>query len=139
MRRVSFLCCVLTLFVGQVMAHDDKSTYGYIEKVMLVQQKLMISAKLDTGAKSASLNAINISDVDVEGKPYLRFTVPSTQGDRVFTCEYVGQVNIKLRAGEARIARLLRKSIRRPVVRMLIQLGDKTREVHVNLTNRKRF
>lgn len=139
MRVLGILCCLVTLFVGQAMANDEKSTYGYIEKATLVDQKLIISAKLDTGAKSASLNAIAISEVDMDGKPYLRFTVPSKEGDRLFTCEYVGQVNIKLRSGEARVASVLKKSMRRPVVRMSIQLGDKVRVIRVNLTNRKRF
>lgn len=113
--------------------------YGYIEKAILVDKNLTISAKLDTGAKSASLNATHIKEVEVNGKPYLDFIVPSKEGDIPFRCEYVGKVSIKVRPGEPNIDQLLKKSIRRPVVLMNIQLGDKVRTIRVNLTNRKRF
>jgi hypothetical protein len=139
MRLFGILYCLVTLFAGQAMATDEKRVYGYIEKVMLIDQKLMISAKLDTGAKSASLNAKDIKEMTVAGKPFLRFIVPSKEGDRTFTCEYVGDVRIKVRAAEARVAPLLKKSIKRPVVQMPIQLGDKVKTIRVNLTNRKRF
>lgn len=56
-----------------------------------------------------------------------------------FKCEYVGEVRIKVRAGEAQATSLLRKSIQRPVVLMKIRLADKERTIRVNLTNRKRF
>lgn len=121
------------------MASTGKNIYGYIEKVILIDHKLVIPAKLDTGAKSASLNAKLIREVDVDGKPYLRFIVPSAEGDKVFTCEYIGEVNIKIRSGESRVAPVSKKAIRRPVVRMSIQLGNEVRSIRVNLTNRKRF
>ena len=129
----------VALFTGQAMANHQKNIYGYIEKVVLVDRQLAIPAKLDTGAKSASLNARAMSEIEIDGKPYLRFTVPGKQGDHVFTCEYIGEVNIKLRAGESRIDPFSKKSIRRPGVRMTIQIGDQVRKVRVNLTNRKRF
>ena len=121
------------------MADQKKTIYGFIEKVTLVDKKLTLSAKLDTGATSASLNAIKITEVMVNDKPYLHFIVPSKAGDIPFTCEYVGDVNIKMRVGE-RVARLLKRhSIKRPVVKMAIQLGGEVRVIRVNLTNRKRF
>ncbi len=104
-----------------------------------MKKNLTLSAKLDTGAKSASLNATNIKEIEINGKPYLSFIVPSKEGDVEFKCEYVGEVRIKVRAGEAQAASLLRKSIQRPVVLMKIRLADKERTIRVNLTNRKRF
>ncbi len=122
------------------MAGDAKVVYGYIEKVTLLDKKLQVSAKLDTGAKSASLNARSIREVSLDGKAYLRFVVPDKKnGDQEFTCEYIGDVNIKIRSGESRIAPVSKTAIRRPVVRMRVQLGDTVRSIRVNLTNRKRF
>ena len=121
------------------MANNEKIIYGYIEKATLVSKDLTLSAKLDTGAKSASLNAIHINEIEVDGKPYLSFIVPSKEGDILFKCEHVGEVNIKVRAGEAQVNPLLRKSIKRPVVLMRIKLGKKEQVIRVNLTNRKRF
>lgn len=132
-----FLFC--TLIAGQAMATHEKTIYGYIEKAMLVDNELTLSAKLDTGAKSASLNAMKIHEVDVNGKPFLNFIVPSKEGDIPFQCEYVGDVSIKTRAGESRLNRLFKRSIQRPVVLMKVKLADKERTIRVNLANRKRF
>lgn len=139
MRILALLFFFGSLLTGHAMATNEKTIYGYIEKANLVDKQLILSAKLDTGAKSASLNAINISEISVDGKPYLRFTVPSKEGDIPFQCEYVGNVNIKIRAGEIQMGHLLRKSIQRPVVLMRVKLAEKERLIRVNLTNRKRF
>ncbi len=132
-----FLSC--SLLAGNAMANYGNTTYGYIEKATLVDNDLTLAAKLDTGAKSASLNAAKISEININGKPYLNFIVPSKQGDIPFRCEYVGKVNIKIRAGESQLNSLLRRTIKRPVVLMRIKLDGKERMIRVNLTNRKRF
>lgn len=139
MRIWTLLFLLGSLLAGNTMANNEKIIFGYIEKATLVDKDLMLSAKLDTGAKSASLNATHITEIEVNGKPYLQFTVPSKEGDIQFKCEYVGEVNIKVRAGEAQMNPLIRKSIQRPVVLMRIRLAGKERVIRVNLTNRKRF
>ncbi len=130
---------ISSFYMGPVMAKSDSITFGYIEKATLVDQDLTISAKLDTGAKSASLNASHIREIVKNGKPHLSFIVPSRQGDKFFECEYIGKVNIKNRTDESHSYKLLRKSVRRPVVLMNVKLGHKIRKIRVNLTNRKHF
>lgn len=139
MRVFIIYCFSWLLLFGHAMASSEKNIYGYVEKATLVDKDLTLSAKLDTGAKSASLNAINIQEIEVEGKPYLRFVVPSKEGDVLFQAEYVGDVNIKTRALEAKAPALVKKSITRPVVLMRIKMADKERSIRVNLANRKRF
>jgi hypothetical protein len=128
-----------SLLAGHAMANHEKIILGFIEKASLTEKNLTLSAKLDTGAKSASLNATHITEIEIDGKPYLRFIVPSKEGDVEFKCEYVGRVKIKIRAGEAHTTTPLRHSIKRPVVLMNIKLGQEERVIRVNLTNRKRF
>ncbi len=139
MRSRIALFIFISLFVGTLMAKNDAQVYGYVEKVTLIDKNLTLSAKLDTGAKSASLNATNITEIDVKGVPYLRFTVPTKDGDYVFECEYIGKVKIKVRAGEHNINTAKPAPLRRPVVLLNVKLGDKVRAIQVNLTNRKRF
>lgn len=140
MRFLTLLFLSWSLFAGHAMANHEKTTYGYIEKATLADHDLTLSAKLDTGAKSASLNATHITEIDIDGKPYLSFIVPSKEGDVAFKCEYVGRVNIKVRSGEAHAnPLLLHTSIKRPVVLMRVQLGSQEKIIRVNLTNRKRF
>lgn len=131
---------ILSIFlVAKTVMARELSIYGYVEKVKLLENDLVVSAKLDTGAKSASLSAIKITEIEIDHKPYLKFLVPTKKGNIPFTCEYAGKVKIKTRAGESKIHSMLKTAIKRPVVKMLIELDGKEREVLVNLTNRKRF
>ncbi len=135
-----FFVCVF--FSGQILAHSavhSKIVYGYLERATLLDNKLTLKAKLDTGAKSASLYAKRIRHVDIKGKSYLQFIVPTKTGDMPFTCEHVGDVSIKARSGEIGGVRIKNPFMKRPVVNMPIRLGNETRTIRVNLANRKRF
>ncbi len=138
LRLRSALLVFMSLLAGSLMANNPQ-IYGFVEKVTLVNANLTLSAKLDTGAKSASLNATKITEIDIKGIPYLRFTVPTKTGDYLFEAEYVGKVKIKVRANEARHGLFKTSALKRPVVLLNMQLGDKVRAIRVNLTNRKRF
>lgn len=127
------------LITENAMAANEKKVYGYIEKATLVTKDLTLSAKLDTGAKTASLNATDITETQENGKPYIVFKVPSKQGDIEFKCEYVGKVSIKVRAGERHTRLLKSEPMKRPVVLMAVRLSGEERMIRVNLTNRKRF
>lgn len=139
MKLLGGLFIFLSLMAGSLMAKNDVQIYGYVEKVTLVDKNVVLSAKLDTGAKSSSLNAIDIHEIYVKGIPYLRFTVPTKTGNQLFECEYIGKVKIKVRAHEINTKSTNPSPIKRPVVLLHIQLGDKVRAIQVNLTNRKRF
>ncbi|QMT61810.1 RimK/LysX family protein [Legionella sp. PC997] len=139
MRSIFALFIFVALMTGPVMASNEAQIYGYVEKVSFPQKNLTLSAKLDTGAKSASLNATNITEITKNGVPYLRFTVPTKTGESIFEAEYKGRVKIKVRDGEHGSEIIAHAPIKRPVVLLDIQLGDKVRTIKVNLTNRKRF
>ena len=138
---IYFFLMFSALYTGPLMANTTKTVFGYIEKATLVDKDLTVSAKLDTGAKSASLNATNIKEIERNGKTYLSFTVPSKAGDKHFECAYIGKVNIKNRAEETLTipSKLIRQSVKRPVVLMAVKLGKQTKIIRVNLTNRKHF
>lgn len=139
MRGLIFILVFWSLFTEHAMAMNEKTIYGYIEKATLTEKNLALSAKFDTGAASASLSAMHITETDINGKTYLTFTVPSKKGDVTFTCEYVGKIKIKLRPTETHATPQLKKSTNRPVVLMHLKLGEKKRVIRVNLANRKRF
>ncbi len=86
MRLLVLLFLSWSLLAGNAMANNEKSIFGYIEKATLIDKDLTLSAKLDTGAKSASLNATHITEINIDGKPYLTFIVPSKEGDIPFQC-----------------------------------------------------
>ncbi|MBI2785553.1 MAG: ATP-dependent zinc protease [Legionella longbeachae] len=138
MRTILALFICMSLMTGPLMANETQ-IYGYVEKVTFPEKNLTLSAKLDTGAKSASLNATHIKEISIKGVPYLRFTVPTKNGDYQFEAEYKGRVKIKVRDGEHGSEIVEHAPIKRPVVLLDLQLGDKIRTIKVNLTNRKRF
>lgn len=139
MRLVTALFIFTSMLTGPLMAKNDAQVYGYVEKVTLVDKDVLLSAKLDTGAKSASLNATHITEISVKGVPYLRFTVPIKDKEYIFECEYVGKVKIKVRASEANPGLLKLTPMKRPVVLLRVKLGEQEKVLRVNLTNRKRF
>lgn len=136
---------LIFLFTGRVAAIANKTEivrkniYGYVEKVSLVDNDLVVLAKLDTGAQTASLNAMKITEVVIDGETYLKFLVPTKKGNVLFTCEYAGRVKIKSRVGETKVHSLLTKPIRRPVVKMRMRMNGIEKVILVNLTNRKHF
>lgn len=135
--RISFVFFSCFMLSGYTMATKNKVIYGYVEKVTLVDKNLILSAKLDTGAKTASLFATNISQMTINGVNYLNFTVPSKQGNISFVAEYLGKVKIKVRAGERN--QLPLQAFKRPVVLMRLKMGNNERLIPVNLTDRKHF
>lgn len=138
MRLIIALFIFMSLMTGPFMITNAAQIYGYVEKVSLPDKNLTLSAKLDTGAKSASLHATNITQIKVKGLPYLRFTVPTKTGDYTFEAEYKGRVKIKARADENG-SETPTIAIKRPIVLLNMQLGNQIRTIKVNLTNRKRF
>lgn len=130
MRLLTFFFMLLC-FTEQSLA-ATKTIYGYIEKAVIVDKNMILPAKLDTGARSSSLHAINIKRVKKDGKSYVRFTVPYQGKDITFLSEYIGSVSIKARTHEV-------EHIMRPVVMMKVRLGNQEQVIRVNLTNRANF
>lgn len=95
-------------------------------------QPLRLKAKLDTGAKSSSLDATDITPFERDGRHWVRFR-PSRSG--LDEAPLVEQP-------VARYVRIKRHSgpyDRRPVIRLPLCLGDELRTVEVNLTDRGNF
>lgn len=139
MRGIALILSFCALFSSPVFSKDTKLVFGRVEKATLVEHHVTLSAKLDTGAKSASLNATHIQTIKQKGKLYLRFQVPNASPKLWFHGEYVGDIQIKSRADEKHHLPQKGAPIIRPVILMPIQLGQQIKTIRVNLTNRKRF
>lgn len=142
MKRGFFVGVVMVgiaAMTGAIQA-APKQIYGYIERVHLVDSPstLSLAAKMDTGAKSASIYATNIKKIKVNGKRYLRFHVPVNDKEILFEQPLLGYARIKTRAGEQHVG-LVANAYRRPVVKMAVKLGNETREIRVNLADRGNF
>jgi ribosomal protein S6--L-glutamate ligase len=90
-----------------------------------------IKARVDSGAKTSSMHAINILRFTRESKNWVSFEVHPLQKNRKVTvhCEapLIDQRIIKSSSGDKE---------QRPVIRVPLSLGEKSWEVEVTLTNR---
>jgi len=128
---LALLLCLLIVFAPPTQA---RGSHGWVEfvELHLDGEPLRVKAKLDTGAKSSSLDATDITPFDRDGQHWVRFR-PSRSGlDEAPLVEQpvVRYVRIKRHSGPYD---------RRPVIRLPLCLGDELRTVEVNLTDRGRF
>ena len=109
----------------------DKQIVGWVEYVTIFPENMKIKAKLDTGAKNSSLNAVNIVEFKRKGETFVRFDLTNWKG-RTETIE--AKVSRK-----AKIKQHNSDPEHRPVIRIGICLGKTHKEVKVNLINRSNF
>lgn len=117
------LCLIL-----QVLDAKSLDEVGYVEKLWLESYDTSVSAKVDTGALTSSLNAPNYEIFKKNGKKWVRFTLRTKDGDRY---------NIKKPI--ERFVRIRRAGVdvkRRPIINLKVCLGGKTRVAEFSLTDR---
>ncbi|MDR4504133.1 MAG: RimK/LysX family protein [Candidatus Scalindua sp.] len=106
--------------------------YGYVENVLLGPGKLQLKAKLDSGAKTSSLNVLDLVEFERDGSQWVRFKMidPSVNEEVEFERKIERHVKIKQYGAE---------SERRPVIMMEVQLGTIHLERAFTLTKRSDF
>ena len=124
------------LFVAVGVKADDAETpkqiFGWLERVLVTDHAISMRGKLDTGAKTSSLHATNITRFTRDGIDMVRYDVEDPREKRVFTLEsaLVRTVAIKEKGAKSSI---------RPIVEHWLCIGDIARVVEVNLVDRGRF
>src|SRR5690554_6677536 len=90
-----------------------------------------IKARIDSGAKTSSIHAVNIAPFKRKGSPWVSFEVHPLQRDRrtLVRCEapVIDKRSVKSSSGEA---------MTRYVIRVPIAMGDVTWDIEVTLANR---
>lgn len=110
---------------------DSPEKLGWLEKIELHPGHLRLVAKLDTGAKSSSINTSSYSLFKKNNEDWVYFTVVDKEGEKAeFEKKVVRFVKIKKLDGVSR---------ERPVVNMGILLGNTYCETEVNLEDRRLF
>lgn len=110
-------------------APEKPVTMGWVERAILFPSRVTFLAKLDTGAKTTSINAEDVERFQKDGKDWVRFTVRNRDGD-----------SATFERPIVRIARIKRTNIGvavRPVVSLRICIGAYKTLAQVNLANRK--
>ncbi|ADC72919.1 protein of unknown function DUF785 [Thioalkalivibrio sp. K90mix] len=111
----------LALALAPVHAKEDPSSLailGTVEDVEIVGEGIVLEARLDTGATSSSLNALNKEKFERDGEDWIRFDVIDPDDDDAY---------ITLERPVERIVRIRRhsgESQERPVIAMEFCIGD---------------
>lgn len=131
-----FLVSVNTAFAAKPV----KKVFGRAEEIILIDDEVTLSAKLDTGARSSSITAIDIEEFDEDDRPWVRFTisVPSEGIEIEKKLPVYRYANIKRRVDHNKKT-MIRRPFRRPTVKMKVCLGDQVQEIEVNLADRSHF
>lgn len=135
------LCVILMLMCLGIAAKSEAKggqVVGWVEEVILQDVGLQVKAKMDSGAKTSSLDADVITITKVAKTAQNRTgkkIIFSVQGDRfgkkkTFEREIIRTVKIKKKGGGF---------VRRPVVKMEFCIANKVVSEEVNLANRENF
>ena len=122
-RYILQLTCALhfTLFSALLCYHTESIateliTSGWIEKAKIYPKNITLLAKLDTGAKTSSINASNTEFFTRDGKPWCRFGITNKkQKTAIIEAPIVRTAIIK---------RHFEKKQRRPVIQLDICIGS---------------
>lgn len=129
--RASSLIIINLLVTSGYSFAAEKAVIGWVERVHIYPGDFELHAKIDTGAKTSSLNAPNMDIYKREGDDWVRFEVTNRKG-----------ISHKFDEKIVRIARIRRHGGRfqkRPVIMLRVCVGTILRETQVNLINRKNF
>lgn len=109
---------------------DAKMIIGEVENVRLIPPNVVLKARIDTGAKTTSIDARNITPFERDGKQWVRFDILTGEKEQTMERKVIKTVQIK-RHGKAAQDRY--------VINMRIILGNVSRLIHVNLNDREAY
>jgi hypothetical protein len=126
------------IFATSAMASSSptgKVIAGWVEKVTVVSADLVTKAKLDTGAKTSSIYAVNVENFKRDGKPWTRFDLVVTDlkdKEKIVSLERRRTRNVRIK-GEAD------EYERRSVVMLPICFDGRSYEVEFTLADRGNY
>lgn len=111
---------------------NDLIVVGEIEPVTLVAPKLIMPARIDTGATTSSVDAQNINKFERDGKSWVKFSIKNRKTGKITELEsqIIRIVKIKGHGGESKM---------RTVTKLKMKLGAVTLASEFSLTDRSSF
>lgn len=117
----------------------EKAVYGLNEYVQVVDINTEVAAKLDTGAKTASLSARDIERFKRDGEPWVRFYLAIDDSHQHPIEKPLSRISkIKRRSGDVDLEES-KSYTARPVIELDICMGKTMQSIEVNLTDRSAF
>lgn len=109
---------------------DAKCIIGKIEKVRLIPPNVVLKARIDTGAKTTSIDAREITPFERDGKEWVRFVLMDGTKPYIIEKKVIRTVQIKRHGTESQL---------RYVIKMRIILGDISQLIEVSLNDRDAY
>lgn len=109
----------------------EKVLIGRIEWVNLSDMKIKHKARIDTGAKTTSMHAVNIEEVQQRGELFVKFQTVDSEGK---TIELVRKVDTT-----QKVSNTSGFVTKRYVIKEKIKIGNIEREVNINLNDRSKM
>tara|TARA_R110000850_G_scaffold195823_2_gene322234 strand:+ start:114 stop:875 length:762 start_codon:yes stop_codon:yes gene_type:complete len=121
--------CPKTAACPAVPETYNKMVVGGLEQVWFPELGLALTARIDTGAATATLDTQKIEEFERDGKPWVRFSIinPETEKPEVLERRLVDTIGIQ-KAGSDKV-------MRRPVVKMGIVIGQNQQTAEFGLSN----
>lgn len=118
---------------------DEKEIFGLHEYVYFEKFDISIEAKLDTGATTSSISAIDIEEFERDDDDWVRFRLAFDDApDETYELPVVRISKIKRRSDDIN-SETEKSYSTRPVVELEVTMGNQTKEIEVSLTDRRRF
>ena len=122
----------------------EPEVLGFIEWVVMGETGIRLKARLDTGAKTSSLHAVNVESFEKDNEEWVRFQLPlGDHEDQPSEGELEhDEVILEFERPVYRTVLIKRKgapSQRRHVVKMEFCIAGKMHETQFSLTDRGRF
>lgn len=105
---------------------------GQLENVVISPPGVTLTARIDTGAETSSLNAQDMVKFERDGKPYVRFNIIDPRNGEAIELIRRVRKHIRIKEHDA-------ESQVRPVVRMRVILGNIDQRIQFTLTDRSNF
>jgi hypothetical protein len=136
MKRSILTITTMAIFLTALTLNaEGRKVVGWLEMVRVYPGNLIMRAKLDTGAKSSSINVYNLKKFERNGETWVSFELKERRKDQkgknlTFEKKVIDSVKIKKKGGG------LDKRI---VVRMDICIAGIRQEIEMSLLDRSNF
>ncbi len=122
---------IFSLAPVQAQLLKEKVLIGRVEWVSLPDIKIKLKARIDTGAKTTSMHAVNIEEVEQRGEKFVRFQTVDADGKVVELVRKVGTTQ--------RVSNTAGFVSRRYVIKEKVKMGNIEKEILINLNDRSKM
>jgi len=128
MKKSMLFFSILLIWFATAYLVQAKEVVGWVEKVKLYPGELLVKAKVDSGAKTSSLNCRCYNFFQRDGKEWVKFTIVNEAGEATELEQPIVRI--------AKVKRHYGETQERPVVKLGLCLGKTYKETEFTLIDR---